>query len=69
MTKQRYLQLSEDLTSKLTTEEMTEGWHFCMSEWDGLLIHPECPEYENCTCDGAVPAAKESKNWDEIFDK
>lgn len=45
----RYRQLMNDLESKLTAEEIAEGWHFCY-DWDGLLIHKDDPEAECCTC-------------------
>ena len=49
MDKKRYNELMTNLELKLTEEEIKEGWHFCC-EWDGLLIHPNDPEYECCSC-------------------
>lgn len=46
----RYFQLMMDETEELTEEEIAAGWHFCYSEWDGLLIGKTCAEYELCTC-------------------
>lgn len=34
---------------ELTQEEIDYGWHFCW-EFDGLLIGPDCPEWEVCSC-------------------
>lgn len=33
----------------LTLEEWFAGFHFCL-EWDGLLVGPDDPEKEVCTC-------------------
>lgn len=50
MTTERYNQLMDDEKSELTKEEWDQGWHFCMSEWDGLLIGPGMPEFKYCNC-------------------
>lgn len=56
MTQQRYRQLNDatnrdgEVESSLTEEEYKAGWHFCWSEWDGLLIHKDDPEMEACSC-------------------
>jgi hypothetical protein len=34
----------------LTQDETNAGWHYCNSEWDGMLIHTTWPEKEACTC-------------------
>lgn len=43
----RYREL--ETTGQLTETEIAEGWHFC-PEWDYMLIHPDFPEAEVCTC-------------------
>jgi hypothetical protein len=48
MTDERYDELMEDDNLRLTQEEIDEGWHFCMCEWDGLLIHKRWKEAEFC---------------------
>jgi hypothetical protein len=35
--------------SKLTQEELREGWHYC-AEWDQMLVGPTMPEWEACLC-------------------
>lgn len=65
MTRQRYNQLMHNPELKLTDAELEDGWHFC-GEWDGLLVHPACSEYEHCSCEGAKPRLPE-KNWIDIF--
>lgn len=50
MTKQRWLELMNDLTLGLTESEITQGWHFCL-DWDGLLIGPGSRELDCCTCE------------------
>ena len=50
MKRQRYKELETDLSLKLTPEEVAEGWHFCGSEWDDMLIHKDWPEAECCNC-------------------
>lgn len=35
--------------SKLTEQEVKEGWHFC-PDWDGMLLGPDWPERESCYC-------------------
>lgn len=50
MDKERYQYLWDNHDAELTDEEIKDGWHFCYSEWDGLLIGPDTPEYECCTC-------------------
>lgn len=50
MTKERYNQLMDDDHSELNADEWKEGWHFCMTEWDGLLIGPGMPEFKYCNC-------------------
>ena len=50
MTQERYHSFNQlNLPSKLTEAEIEEGWHFC-PDWDGLLIGPKTPEFDNCTC-------------------
>jgi hypothetical protein len=46
MTDERYRELSENLKSHLTLEELDEGWHFCY-EFDGLLVKGD-PKEEIC---------------------
>lgn len=52
MTRGRHRFLEFNLEEKLTKEEVADGWHFCNSEWDGMLIHITSPEFEGCKCDG-----------------
>lgn len=48
MTPERRAELNK--TGKgLTLKEWVSGFHFC-HEWDGLLVGPEDPENESCTC-------------------
>lgn len=49
MTKNRYAELMVDDHLDLTTEEIKEGWHFCV-EFDGLLVGPGSSELEFCRC-------------------
>jgi hypothetical protein len=49
MAPERYKQLEQDTSLRLTPEEVADGWHFC-HDFDGLLIHKEWPEAEVCTC-------------------
>jgi hypothetical protein len=50
MTNERYKDLMDNHTaSLLTPEEWQEGWHYC-PEWDFMLIEPNTPESESCTC-------------------
>lgn len=49
MNESRYNELVEDVSLKLTKEEIEEGWVFCC-EFDGLLIHKDHPEAEYCLC-------------------
>jgi len=34
----------------LRDAHILDGWHYCHSGWDGLLIHKNWIEYEHCTC-------------------
>ena len=43
----KYLVTSKD--AKITLDELQQGWHFCY-DWDEMLIHPNDPEFECCTC-------------------
>jgi len=45
----RYCHLMKNTESKLTANEIAEGWHFCVA-WDSLLVAPDMPEAESCTC-------------------
>lgn len=45
----RRIQLDYDLTQNLTQEEFLQGYHFC-PDWDFLLVGPEDPEAQACTC-------------------
>lgn len=49
MTRERYTEVFEG-NGELTKEEWDLGWHFCMTEWDGLLIGPGMPEFKHCCC-------------------
>lgn len=48
----RYSNLMADL-SILTPTEIAAGWHFC-PDWDFLLICPDYPESESCTCRNVI---------------
>lgn len=52
MTPERYKELSVDLSTRLTQEEMDAGWRFCICEWDGMLVNINDTEGEGslCTC-------------------
>jgi hypothetical protein len=39
----------DDEVAPLSSEEVSEGWHFCW-DWDGLLVGPNTPEMEFCMC-------------------
>ena len=65
MTKERYDFLSNDeqgVEKKLTEQEINEGWHFCPSGWDLLLIHPSHEEYKYCLCESQQKFKKENHN-------
>lgn len=47
MTPERYKQA--DAEGQITEEELRQGWKFCC-EWDFMLIGPNWPENECCTC-------------------
>ena len=49
MTDDRYRHLQNADDSELTTEEITEGWHWC-GEFDGLLVGPGMGELRCCRC-------------------
>ncbi len=49
MTDERWRELMNDESKKLTPEELAEGWHFCW-DWDGLLVGPGMDELEMCHC-------------------
>lgn len=40
---------------ELTPDERAEGWHLCW-DWDGMLVHPDTPEGQCCTCFPKKPA-------------
>ena len=46
---ERWNELTFGDADKLTPEELTEGWHWCL-EFDGLLLHPLSPEMAFCKC-------------------
>ena len=51
MTHQRWNKLMDlDSKEELTKDEMRAGWHYCMTEWDGLLIGPGMTEFKYCKC-------------------
>jgi hypothetical protein len=47
MSQERRRELTNNLNLELTKEEYNAGWHFCC-EWDGMLIGPGMPEFEEC---------------------
>lgn len=49
MTNERWNELSNDDSLKLTTDEISLGWHFCC-EFDGLLVGPGSGELNCCSC-------------------
>jgi hypothetical protein len=49
MTDERYNYLERTLKSFLTMDEINEGWHWC-NDYDYMLVGPDMPEWENCTC-------------------
>jgi len=48
MTPERRHELEEG-DSSLTPDEQLQGYHFC-PDWDFMLVGPEDPEQEGCTC-------------------
>lgn len=50
MTPLRKAELERNPDAKLTAQELAQGWHFCM-DWDGMVVHPDEPEGESCTCE------------------
>lgn len=48
MTTERYLEIVRNDETKLTPEEIKEGWHFC-GEMDGLLANSNEPDGD-CFC-------------------
>lgn len=46
---ERYKYLVTSKEGVITLDELQHGWHFCF-DWDGMLIHPNDPEFEYCTC-------------------
>jgi len=49
VTPQRYKELETDDLAFLTDVERAEGWHWC-PDWDYMLIGPNSPEMDCCTC-------------------
>lgn len=49
LTVERFHELENDWSLRLTKEEVAEGWHWC-DDWDGLLIHPTMKEADACLC-------------------
>jgi hypothetical protein len=49
MTDERWEALMNDGASRLTTEEMDQGWHWCW-DWDFLLVGPGMMELDCCAC-------------------
>lgn len=49
MTDERYHHLNDVEGARLTEEEARAGWHWCR-EWDFLLVGPEMPELQSCSC-------------------
>ena len=49
MNNERYRYLIENVEAELTEEEIKQGWHFC-PDWDLMLIHPNMPESDCCSC-------------------
>lgn len=56
MTLERHAFLMDNPKEELTPEEFDAGWHFCTSEWDGLLIHRTDHEAQFCKCEWKNPA-------------
>ena len=57
MTRDRRIEV-EVFGSRLTEDEVLDGWHFCF-EWDGMLVGPGMDEQDACTC---FRKAREVKN-------
>jgi len=49
MTPQRAYELEVNPKARLTQIELDQGWHFC-ADWDFMLVGPDTPEWECCTC-------------------
>lgn len=51
MTNERFKLLSDPSCKLfLTEQEMADGWHFCNTGWDGMLVHITDEEMEFCQC-------------------
>jgi len=50
MTEERYKECQKGML-QLTQEEIDEGWHYCISEWDGMLCLPTWEEAKVCGCE------------------
>ena len=44
----------------LSDAEVADGWHYCHSAWDGLLIHRDWFETEHCECENLLESQKRS---------
>lgn len=49
MTNERYMTVERSASLPLTTDEVSEGWHFCL-DWDGMLVGPGMVAFESCLC-------------------
>jgi len=65
MDNKRYKELSCDLTLPLTDNEVSEGWRFCLCEWDGLLININDTEGEGQFCHCYSPSDQTTPNSDD----
>jgi hypothetical protein len=51
----------------LTPAERDDGWHFCTTAWDGLLIHPVDAEYKFCTCSHAQSHKRSDSYYESLL--
>ncbi len=48
----------------LRDAEVSDGWHYCHSAWDGLLIHKDWFEAEHCKCEHLVESQRRTDGTD-----
>ena len=49
MTNERYIELELNQEAKLTSEEINDGYHWCV-DWDGMLVGADMDAIDGCTC-------------------
>ena len=62
MDENRYHLLNKDAEDRLTEEELSLGWHFCV-DWDCMLVGPSMGEYEQCQCGPYEAAKTDAEDW------